>query len=422
MGGMFHVKFDDTAVCGSQQRLVQFQNTGDQPIVIASAAITSGSDILGNFIFNSVKVGTSAEKPSVGGVIENINVPSGETYSFSVDYGPKLERSQDSAILDLAYESPKEGIIQIVLEGNSSGNVCPPTERNPPVDSDCSPACGSGLVCQNGTCVSTGTDRCMATSCPSGQQCNTTSGRCEPVSVQCTPACRLGEVWENGTCRSGGEADEERVRLTVELVAAVTSAVGAPIDSTQGIAPGFIPVDLPLILMKGQRKVKLLAYTQSGFILPQPKPDTPTIGHLIKGPTRITIPNEVVGSYDPSTGSLDILDVTVRLEGDFKATLKLRLTTDQVSIRTDPPLNTSALRNLGSLLRSHYNSVAKQISGTPIANKDSGKVFLAGVAPLEDVDTTSNPNIDATLKAGLEVPTSMAILMEGTIKKVVAAP
>lgn len=58
--------------------------------------------------------------------------------------------------------------------------------------------CSTGMQCQSGACVAQA-PQCPAT-CPSGQTCNTTSGRCENTLIACTPACSSSQTCQAGRC------------------------------------------------------------------------------------------------------------------------------------------------------------------------------------------------------------------------------
>lgn len=124
--GMVDVAFPSTAVCQAQQRKIQFRNVSGDEIVIQGVAISQGTDPKGNFTLLSVQVGADETK-AVAGILHDIHVPSGTAYFFVVTYNPRFENSEDSAVLDIAYTSPKEGITQVSMSGSSTSRApnCP---------------------------------------------------------------------------------------------------------------------------------------------------------------------------------------------------------------------------------------------------------------------------------------------------------
>ncbi len=135
--GMFDVKYSSTAVCDSQQKLILFRNVSGEEIVIEGVAISVGTDPLGNFSLASVIIG-SEEQPSINGVLQDVHVPAGSNYSLKVGYSPKTENTTHQAVLDIAYKSPQEGVIQVALEGESTtkAETCPNRDEGGPVGLD----------------------------------------------------------------------------------------------------------------------------------------------------------------------------------------------------------------------------------------------------------------------------------------------
>lgn len=120
--GMINVAFPSTAVCQAQQKLISFRNVSGGELVIEGVAMSVGTDPMANFSLQGIRIG-SAEQESINGVLQDVHIPSGESYAFVVAYVPKTENSNHEAILDIAYREPKEGIVQVSLRGNSAGTV-----------------------------------------------------------------------------------------------------------------------------------------------------------------------------------------------------------------------------------------------------------------------------------------------------------
>lgn len=124
--GMIDVSFPSTAVCQAQQKLISFRNVSGTEIVIEGAAISGGTDPEGNFNILGIKI-DAEEVPATTGFLNDIHIPSGANYSFIISYTPRTEHTTHTAVMDVAYKSPKEGIMQVALSGTSAGKAptCP---------------------------------------------------------------------------------------------------------------------------------------------------------------------------------------------------------------------------------------------------------------------------------------------------------
>lgn len=342
--GMFDLGFPSTAVCNAQVKTISFRNVSDSEIVIEGAAISGGTDPLGNFSLISIVIGAE-EIPSINGVFQDVHVPSGSFYSFKISYVPKTEQTDHQAILDIAYKEPREGIVQVVLAGSSASR---------------------------------------SNNCPSGDP--------------------------------GGPVDlDEEQAMNVELMIAATSPIEAPIDTNQGQQP-FNPVDLTVILDKAAGMVRLPAFTEDTFVLPPPRLDVPGIGGIIRGPTLITITADAEGTYDSATGSLEISNVQIHMEGelDFSANLEITLTTGRQAVSSvSPPVNRNALKQFGSPL--HWDSTTNEIFGSPI-DSSTRQVVLVGLTKMKDVvlKDGSDPRLQPMKNA------TMAVLIQGTLRPIVS--
>jgi hypothetical protein len=127
--GMYDFSFPETAVCRAQEELIQFQNTNDSEMIMSGAVISPGTDPDGNFTLESMIIdGNEADAidSKNGGISSKdspLIIPAGATYAFKISYSPKTENQDDTAILDLAYLSPEQGIIQVTLNGTSTNKA-----------------------------------------------------------------------------------------------------------------------------------------------------------------------------------------------------------------------------------------------------------------------------------------------------------
>jgi hypothetical protein len=135
--GMVDFNFSSTAVCNAQIKLVPFRNSSGSEMVIEGAAISAGTDPLGNFDLLGVIVG-GVEIPSVNSALNNVTVPVGTDYSFEVKYAPRTENETHTAILDIAFAAPEQGIVQVTLTGTSTTktDTCPSQDVGGPVGFD----------------------------------------------------------------------------------------------------------------------------------------------------------------------------------------------------------------------------------------------------------------------------------------------
>jgi hypothetical protein len=129
---MINVAFASTAVCQAQQKQISFRNVSGEEIVIEGAAISGGTDPDGNFVILGVKIDAETI-PATTGFLNDVHVPAGSSYAFLLTYAPKRENTSNTAVMDIAYAAPQEGIIQIALSGSSTSRAatCPTDGGNP---------------------------------------------------------------------------------------------------------------------------------------------------------------------------------------------------------------------------------------------------------------------------------------------------
>jgi hypothetical protein len=135
--GMFSLSFSSTAVCNVQEKLIPFRNSSGSELVIEGAALSAGTDPLGNFDLISIIL-NGEEILAVNSALNNVTVPVGADYSFKIKYAPRTENESHTAILDIAYASPEQGVFQVLLTGTSSTrtNNCPTQDIGGPVGFD----------------------------------------------------------------------------------------------------------------------------------------------------------------------------------------------------------------------------------------------------------------------------------------------
>lgn len=120
---MIPINFSETSatmVCSTTERLKSFLNSSSDELIIMGAKETGGSDPMGNFYFQSIIV-NGVEQETNNGSLGEVHVPAGGTYNFKVRYTPKANNGPHRSLLDVVYSKPREGVIQIALEGKPTG-------------------------------------------------------------------------------------------------------------------------------------------------------------------------------------------------------------------------------------------------------------------------------------------------------------
>lgn len=197
--------------------------------------------------------------------------------------------------------------------------------------------------------------------------------------------------------------------LTVSKLMAATSQLSQLLSSEDGREP-FQPTPLTLTLDKAEKKVTLQKIeVEDHLVLPRPKEDVPTLGRATQQDTVITSLADGEGLYDASEGSLTLSEVSVRLDGDFNATVTVTLTTGEVLLSDlNPPIHADAIKKFGV---EHYDFVTKdRIFGSPI-DPETGKVVLVGTTKVSDFEVDPGASSLFRQLGG----TTLAILIEGTI-------
>lgn len=350
--GMYNLAFNSTAVCNGQQKTIQFKNTGDQPIVIAGANISYGTDAEGNFSLTSATVGSTNIESSSDGSVNDLTVPPGTNYSFNVTYTPRTPNTTNSALLDIAYTAPKQGIVQVALLGSATGQA---------------PNCSSSPFPQGGS----------------------------------------GGSGSGGTNGGGLAALDGNATITINRIVLYTSAVPAPITTDSGkTTTPYQPVPVPIILNLAAKTVTLKAIPKNTFILPAPKGGA--LGNNVSGKTEVTTKSDASGNYQ-SDGSLTIPSILIHLsenfnaEQNFEADILTSLTTGSIN----PPAgvnNLSILRSTGFTV----SSDGKSVSGSPI-NSNTYDVTFVGQGVFSGGSGAGNVADQITDKSGI-------ILIQATLK------
>ncbi len=286
--GMYNVSFQQTAVCDFREQILSFANTSDTPSLIRGAAISLGSNTYGSYDLKSVTVG-SQETEIVSGDIKDLTIPPHTNYAFKIRYTPRVEnKTEDVAYFDIAYLTPRQGIVQVRLDG-SSGNrltACDQTDGNAP----------------------------------------------QPVEGL------------DGTLRF-------RVTKLVAATSALPSTMDSD-QGTSPFGGDLHYVEVPLTLSRSGRSAVLPAIPTSAQLgLPPPGPRAASaVQDLgIQQPTVITTRAEVAGLFDPTTGEITLRNVPVTMDGDFHTEFILDLTTEPRPNNTTPIVNPRALSRLGNL-------------------------------------------------------------------------
>ncbi len=90
-------------------------NGTGKEMVIAGAAGAAGTDPSGNFRLDGIVI-DGETTASVGGALNNMTIPPGSNYSFSISYSPKQAGSH-TAVIDVAFSAPEIQVLQLQLDG-----------------------------------------------------------------------------------------------------------------------------------------------------------------------------------------------------------------------------------------------------------------------------------------------------------------
>ena len=298
IGGMYEASFQTTAVCDYFEKELNFTNSSDVPTVIRGAAISLGTNT-GSYDLKSVKVG-DVETATPSGDIQNLTIPPRTNYSFKIRFTPHQENtSSDVSYFDIAYLSPRQGVIQVRLTGSSGVR---------------------STRCSQGT---------PSTPQPVDGLDGAVTFRITKL-VAATSALPSTMDSDQGTSPFGGEAHH---------------------------------VDVPLTLSRSGRSATLPAIPSSSQLgLPPPGPlAASAVQDLgIAQPTVITTRSDVTGVFDTSTGEITLRDVPVTMSGDFHTEFVLDLTTEPRANNTSPTVNVRALARLGNLWNDQTQQLSGQ--------------------------------------------------------------
>ncbi|MBI4374700.1 MAG: hypothetical protein HY542_07465, partial [Deltaproteobacteria bacterium] len=118
--GRFDLNFGASNICVPHTERLQFSNTTQDELLIGGVSIAPGTDPLKSFTLDGITIG-GAEIASIAGSLSDIHVPPGADYIFNLTYTPKTGGAEQSALLDIVYESPQMGVYQVTLSGTPEG-------------------------------------------------------------------------------------------------------------------------------------------------------------------------------------------------------------------------------------------------------------------------------------------------------------
>ncbi|GEM_PF-2999577 len=265
VGGMYPLSFSVTPACGFSDQIISFHNDSSEEAVMRGAGISFGTDRNGSFSLQSFKIGNT-EQATPSGSLGETHIPAGSDYSFKVRYSPTLENKTETALLDIAYQSPKEGVVQVRLDG-SSGSRLPSCDVIAPIGGS------RGL---NGP-VLLKVEHLIAV-----------------TFIEAMLDSRLGDT-------PFFQAD-------------------IPLTLAQGPGGSEGTAILPPIT-----EATRLALPKPGPLAPQALKDLD-----LRLPTTITTSGTITGVYDPSLGKIVLNNVHVIMNGDFHTEFNINLTTESL--------------------------------------------------------------------------------------------
>ncbi|OGQ26312.1 MAG: hypothetical protein A3B79_06265 [Deltaproteobacteria bacterium RIFCSPHIGHO2_02_FULL_50_15] len=118
--GMYEVGFASTLQCDESLKTLKFNNNTGEEIKIKGVAITVGTNPADE---TTKKRNFGVEGTVIGGAgltnqVDDVLVPAGSDYAVVVAYTPQTQGSH-TALVDIAYEAPKQGVVQLSLSGTS---------------------------------------------------------------------------------------------------------------------------------------------------------------------------------------------------------------------------------------------------------------------------------------------------------------
>ncbi|OGQ66382.1 MAG: hypothetical protein A3F89_02900 [Deltaproteobacteria bacterium RIFCSPLOWO2_12_FULL_50_11] len=304
--GMYEVGFASTLQCDESLKTLKFNNNTGEEIKIKGVAITVGTNPADE---TTKKRNFGVEGTVIGGAgltnqVDDVLVPAGSDYAVVVAYTPQTQGSH-TALVDIAYEAPKQGVVQLSLSGTSEGQ---------------------------GTCV-------VAE---------------EVVSVDFD-----GDLF-----------------FKITYMAAAVSGAPVRLSSQDAVSP-FQPPTVPFLLKAADKEAILPKIDASAnFSLP---PSGLTIS-TIPNPTKVTVIEDVQGTYDPEIGEVILKGMKVHLESapQFIADIApFDLTTGSV----DFPVIEGLEFVVGNV---EVDKILNLIDGKPtgVSIRKNGRVVLVGASRL----------------------------------------
>ena len=122
--GMIHQSFEVTPKCGKHVKTFTFNNNSGQEMMINGVAITAGTNPSDEVTRkrNFTILGTVIGSKPMTDEVDDLIIPTGANYGIVVAFQPQSEGAH-TIVIDIAYESPKQGVVQMTLTGTSEGEV-----------------------------------------------------------------------------------------------------------------------------------------------------------------------------------------------------------------------------------------------------------------------------------------------------------
>ncbi|MDO8643785.1 MAG: hypothetical protein Q7S00_02315 [bacterium] len=119
-------QFKKTAFCTTQDDEIVLTNNASSNLHIVGIAIEPGSDPYGHFKITGFQVGSAPALNPIAGRVEDVTIPPGYPYTILTRFSPRSEASSNQALISIAIDGAKEGVLQIILKGEvEEGTSCP---------------------------------------------------------------------------------------------------------------------------------------------------------------------------------------------------------------------------------------------------------------------------------------------------------
>ncbi len=282
--GMYELQFDRSAICASQEKFAGFQNTSGSELVISGVAKTPGTDVLGVYKLKSIII-NGVESLASQGELGEVRIPAAASYTFRFEYKPRTVTADNEGLYDIIYASPRPGVIQLALSGESFQQAGEPT------------SCSGGISAGGAVAID------------------------GLAYIRVKKLSAATSLIEDILSSDQGSVPFTEVNISLRLSAAQRTATLLAIPQSLGFA-------LPTPGTNAPRRIQEVD---------------------IQVPTEITASGEATGTFDPDTGAISIQNARVTMNGDFHADLTITLTTESVDNNLSPSVNASALNRLEEL-------------------------------------------------------------------------